>query len=500
MQSMTLKLRAAACVLVAASAVGGCNDKSKPDFEAESERLKAYIVSEAPKGAQRLDTDFDGKVRLLGYEISPSGAVTPGQRMTLTLFWQATKPVEPGYRLFTHVLDGSGERIENLDDEGPLREPREGRPSLPPEAWKPGKVYVDELRFRVPKKLKTDKLEVVAGVVRKEERLNVVSGEKDGAGAAKVVSIAVEQAQATKGRTNAVDAIKLTPKQKVVIDGKLDEESWKSATELGLGDPKAAKGNPVPEIKATVKVLWSDSGFYVGFDVLDPNVTREFEGGKEARVTQEDAVEIVVDPEGEDNKDYYELQVSAANGLFDTRFDAFKSPAGDGVWGHQDWSSQAKSAVSVRGTLAKGGDKSEDKDEGYSVELFVPWKALSTTGNRPAPNLGDVWRMNFHAIEGAGTLAWSPVYGQSFHRVERFGRVVWRDGSEKDAALAGAGGATAAPSLSGTPAAGPSAAGAAKASKGGAAAAAPQGAAAAKAPAAVQPAAVKPAVAPASSK
>src|SRR5688500_10507674 len=192
MQLTKLRVGGSACVLLAAFFLSACEDKSKPDFEAESERLKAYIVSEVPKEAKRLDTDFDGKVRLIGYELSPAKPVKPGQRVTLTLYWQSTKPVEPGYSLFTHVRDGSGERVESLDEEGPLREPREGRPALPPEAWKTGKVYVDELRFKVPKRVKTDKIEVVAGVARKDERLNVISGEKDGEGAAKIVSIEVK--------------------------------------------------------------------------------------------------------------------------------------------------------------------------------------------------------------------------------------------------------------------------------------------------------------------
>jgi hypothetical protein len=443
MQLKTLRVGGGACVLLAAFFLSACEDKSKPDFEAESERLKAYIVNEAPKEAKRLDTDFDGKVRLIGYELSPAKPVKPGQRVTLTLYWQSTKPVEPGYSLFTHVLDGSGERVESLDEEGPLREPREGRPALPPEAWKAGKVYVDELRFKVPKSVKTDKIEVVAGVVRKEERLNVLSGEKDGAGAAKVVSIEVQRpAPSARERGHVVDAVKLAPKQKIAIDGKLDEEAWATATALPLGDPKAVKAVPVADMTGTVKLLWSDTGFYAGFDVADQNVTRQFDDNVPGHVTDNDAVEILIDPEGQDNKDYYELQISPVNGVFDTRFDEFKKPAPKGgQWGHEDWSAHLKSAASVRGTIGKSGEKGEDKDEGYTIEVFVPWKSLSTTGNRPPPKPGDEWRMNFHAIDGVSALSWSPVNGVSFHRVERFGRVTWSDGSGKPTE-AGTGGAS----------------------------------------------------------
>ena len=426
---MTLLVRKGvyAFVLGAALSAGACRSK-KPDFEAEAERLKAYIVSEAPKDTVKLDADFDGKVRLVGYELSPQKPVKPGQRVTLTLYWQSTKPVEQGYRLFTHVLDGSGERIETLDDEGPLREPREGRPALPPEAWKAGKIYVDELRFKVPKGVKTDKIDVVAGVANKDQRLNLVAGEKDGEGAAKVVSIAVTVPPPEKPRMTRVEVGKLPAKAKIAVDGKLDEDAWKSATPLELDDPHAAKGTPKADLKGTVRLLWSDAGFYAGYDVVDANVTSEFDDKhkEEKRVTKDDAVEMLIDADRNDNKDYYEIQITPTNHVFDTRFDKFKDPiVKDGPWGHQDWASHLKSAVSVKGTLGKSEEKGADKDEGYVVEVFVPWKSLSVNNDRNPPAIGDIWRLNFHAIEGEGAVTWSPVNGLSFHRVQNYGYVTW---------------------------------------------------------------------------
>jgi len=426
---MTLLVRKGVYAFVLGVVLSACQSK-KPDFQAEAERLKAYIVSDVPKETIKLDADFDGKVKLIGYELSPQKPVKPGQRVTLTLFWQSTKPVEEGYRLFTHVLDGSGERIETLDDEGPLREPREGRPSLPPEAWQAGKIYVDELRFKVPKGVKTEKIDVVAGIAKKDQRLPLLAGEKDSDGAAKVVSISVSVPPPEKPRMTRVEARKLPEKAKIAVDGKLDEEAWKSATALELGDPNAAKGTPKIDVKGTVKLLWSDAGFYVGYDIADTDVTSQFDDKHkgEKHITKEDAVEMMIEPERQDNRDYYEIQISPSNHVFDSRYDKYKEPwAKDGPSGHEDWSSQLKSAVSVRGTLGKGDDGAVDKDEGYVVEVFVPWKSLSVNGDRNAPALGEVWRMNFHAIEGDGAVAWSPVNGMSFHRVQKFGYVTWAE-------------------------------------------------------------------------
>lgn len=423
-------VRDGVCALLLLLSLSGCEDK-KPDFEAEAERLKAYVVDAAPEGAHALKADFDGKVRLLGYELSPSKPIKPGQRVTLTLFWQSNQPVEPGYRLFTHVLDASGERIETLDDEGPLREPRDGRPALPPEAWKAGKVYVDELRFKVPKSVKTGKIDVVAGIARREERLNLVAGEKDGAGAAKVVSIRIAGKDDAKkdDRAAVVEVKKLDAKQKIAIDGKLDEDVWSGAPVLELGDPRAAKSVKVAPLGGKVRLLWSDTGFYAGVEVKDANVTREAaDKKKEARLDSGDAIEFLIDPHKADNLDYYDIQLGPSNRVFDTRFDTFKSPSTEGgAWGHEAWSSQVKSAVTVNGTLGKSDDKGEDKDEGYVIEAFFPWKAFSPTGEGAAPKPGDQWRMNVLGLENDAVVTWAPVNGMSFHRAERFGRVTWAD-------------------------------------------------------------------------
>ena len=134
-----------------------------------------------------------------------------------------------------------------------------------------------------------------------------------------------------------------------------------------------------------------------------------------------------------------------ANRVFDTRFDTFKSPSTEGgPWGHESWSAQAKSAVTLKGTIGK----SDDKDEGYVIEAFVPWKALSAAGDRAAPKAGDAWRMNVIALDGDSALSWRPVNGLAFHRAERWGHVAWADTPAPKAAAdnsEGAGGAAAKP-------------------------------------------------------
>nr|PZN28846.1 MAG: hypothetical protein DIU78_01665 [Pseudomonadota bacterium] len=405
--------------------LAGCRGEKKRDYEAEHTRLREYVVAELPKDARKLQTEFEGKARLVGYQLRPATAARPGQKVTLTLYWQVEKPLDAGSRLFTHVLDASGERILALDDVGPLREPKQGEPALPPEAWKPGKVYADKISFRLPKSVKTEKIEIVAGFTRKGERLKVVSGPKDGPGAARVATLTVNRRKERTPPVGSVRLVKLEPGAKIKIDGKLDEPAWAEARELSLRDADGRR-NPKITVGGKVKALWSDEGLYVGFDVIDGSLTGGFDpkDQKEPELWRESAVGVVIDPDG-DQKNYYEIMVNAQGLVFDTRFDDFKQPwePKKGIYGNAEWSSGAKAAVTLRGTL----DKDDDKDEGYVAEVLIPWSAFET---KKAPNIGDTYRINFFVFDDhqrKNAAMWSPRLQESAHRVSRFGRVSFVD-------------------------------------------------------------------------
>ena len=80
----------------------------------------------------------------------------------------------------------------------------------------------------------------------------------------------------------------------------------------------------------------------------------------------------------------------------------------------------------MRGTL-----NDEERDEGYTVELAIPWTAF-TLGDpkhaRPAP--GDTWRANFFVLDARSeheqrAVGWSAPRVGDFHVPRRFGNVVF---------------------------------------------------------------------------
>jgi hypothetical protein len=415
----------------------GCVGGSGEVTQQDKQRLKAYILDQAPTTMPRkLDIDFDGKVTLLGCRVEPRGPVEPGQRVRLTMYWKSKEALGDGWNLFTHVLDGSGERILNIDNVGPLREWRQTRQVLWPSAWQPGKVYVDEQQFSIPSNVRTKRVQIVTGIWKGNTRLKIRAGRRDRENRAIVVDLDVKAgAKSPKKRSSRVPKMRVSRLEagtKLVIDGQLDEDAWKTAAKTGpFVNASTGDVNRSQELGGSAQLLWDQAALYVGFDVRDTKVVGDFPpNSKDPHLWTKDTVEIMVDPDGDgDNRDYYEIQINPQNLVFDSRFDRYNQPKQepDGPFGHQDWSARLESAVKVRGTINDDGDQ----DQGYVVEARIPWSAFDRAKHAP-PRTGDTWRMNFYVMQNNGGYAWSPILKQgNFHKASRFGRVQW---AEKDRA------------------------------------------------------------------
>jgi hypothetical protein len=420
---------AALASLAAAGCVGGSTDTSEQD----KERLKAFVLDKAPdQMPNKLDINFDGKITLLGCKLEPAGVVRPGQKLKVTMYWKADKDLEDGWNLFTHVIDASGERVLNIDNVGPLREWRETRQAMPPSLWQPGKVYVDEQEFVMPASVKTDKVQITTGIWKDNDRLKITSGPRDRENRGIVATVPTGGGQAVNApvvstRVPMLRVDKLGKDVKIKIDGKLDEEAWRSAPSTGpFVDVASGRPDPGAAVGGSARLLWNDEGLYLGFDVRDKDLVGGFKKeDKDPHLWTKDTVEIMIDPEGDgDNKDYYEIQINPQNLVFDSHFDDYNQPRKEpaGPFGNQDWSAKLKSAVTVNGTLDKPGDQ----DEGYVVEAMIPWKSFHKA--KTPPKIGDEWRINFYAIQNNAGVSWSPILGQgNFHKASRFGRVLFAE-------------------------------------------------------------------------
>jgi len=394
------------------------------------DEIKKYILDKLPEGEKltELNINFEDKLTLLGAQIEPAGpTVEPGARVKVTMYWRADKSLEDlDWKLFTHVLDGSGERLMNIDNVGPLRHIRRNRQTWPPGSWAAGKIYVDSQSFTMPRKVKSSKVQVVTGVWKGKERLAIKSGPSISDNRALVATLNTgvkpEQAQGVP----QLEVAQLKKGLRVRLDGKLTEDAWKGAADT-TAFVNVATGQPDPAspVQGSAKMLWDEKNLYLGVTVKDQDLTGGFDKGqKDPHLWTKDCVEIMVDPDGDgDNKDYYEIQVNPQNLVFDSQFEDYNRPRKepDGPFGHEEWSSKLESAVQLQGTL----DDSKDKDEGYVVEVRIPWASFDKAKKVP-PQPGSSWRLNVYAMHDNQGVAWSPILGQgNFHKAARFGRVSW---------------------------------------------------------------------------
>jgi hypothetical protein len=129
----------------------------------------------------------------------------------------------------------------------------------------------------------------------------------------------------------------------------------------------------------------------------------------------------MIDPDG-DEKNYFELQVSPAGKVFDTRYDSRRVPQ---PFGHMDFNSGLKNGVDVHGKI-----NDDEADQGYTVETAIPWTAFALgEPKHEAPKAGDTWRMNLYVMDarekGMRAAGWSAPLVGDFHVPSRFGKIVF---------------------------------------------------------------------------
>ncbi|MFO0191419.1 MAG: PQQ-dependent sugar dehydrogenase [Planctomycetia bacterium] len=201
----------------------------------------------------------------------------------------------------------------------------------------------------------------------------------------------------------------------VTIDGTLDDAAWRHAPVIdNFSMPWLGKDN-APALKATrAKILWDRENLYVAADLDDADLYADVTE-HDGQTWDNDVFEVFLKPVV-DKPAYYEFQVNALN----TQFDCFMPRRGHTGRFRKLHDFGIESAVKLRGTL----DIWTDTDEGWSVEMRIPWSDFMPTGGRPEP--GDEWRFalcryDYDTNREQPQLSTSaPLSQMSFHRHEEY--------------------------------------------------------------------------------
>lgn len=202
----------------------------------------------------------------------------------------------------------------------------------------------------------------------------------------------------------------------LTLTGKLDDPLWQSAEAVELTDP--INGEPKP-YHTTARLLYSAQYLYIGFACEDNFVWGSLTERDDPIFTEE-CVEAFICPSGK-MRQYYEINVSPLNTVFDAFILNGREPAGERrMTSFVDYTCEGMvTQVHIDGQLGVPGAR------GWSVEYALPF--LSLIGNdHLIPEPGDEWRLNLYRIDSLRRneldfAAWATVGIIDFHLPEHFG-------------------------------------------------------------------------------
>jgi len=234
----------------------------------------------------------------------------------------------------------------------------------------------------------------------------------------------------------------LVPKTKVVyktnravtIDGEAKETDWKKIS--WSDDFIDIEGAQKPMYKTQIKMLWDEAFFYVFVKMEEPHVWASLKE-RDTIVYYNNDFEIFIDPDG-DTHNYYELELNAFNTLWDL---FLTKPYREGTTVLNDWTATGlKSAIKINGTL----NNSKDIDQGWNIEMAIPWAVFRTAYNENIVPRDKFWRINFSRVNWDFDLVdgtyrrkrndegkflkeynwvWSPMGVINMHEPEKWGYV-----------------------------------------------------------------------------
>lgn len=179
--------------------------------------------------------------------------------------------------------------------------------------------------------------------------------------------------------------------ESIHVDGNINKPAWQHApwTEYFVDIQGDHMANP--RYKTRAKMLWDDDYFYVAAEMEEPHVWATYTE-RDAIIFHENNFEIFLDP-GNDTHHYLELQYNALGTFWDMML---TKPYRNGGFAVSAWDVKGMNiGVDIQGTLNDPGDK----DQGWTLEVAIPWRDLQEVKRGGKPVDGEQWRLNFSRVQ-----------------------------------------------------------------------------------------------------
>lgn len=201
-------------------------------------------------------------------------------------------------------------------------------------------------------------------------------------------------------------------KEKIIIDGHLNETAWENAGSITLQFPWNQQTGAKQTTNA--QLLWDDEYLYVAYECLDKDITALYQQHDDPTY-EDDAVELFINPK---QNAYIGLEMNARATLYDyLKFD-------DKLEKSYDLKGTLL-ATQIDGTL----NDSTNQDNGWTLELAIPLRNFFEPTEGKFVIAGTTWTANINRWDGRipdrRLSMWSDsgLRTPNPHNSQRFGRI-----------------------------------------------------------------------------
>ena len=198
---------------------------------------------------------------------------------------------------------------------------------------------------------------------------------------------------------SANEALFTTPRQYTalfttnppIIDGKIEDRAWQNAAWTENFKDIEGDGKPAPTWNTRAKMTWTSEGLFIAAELLEPHVWAYLNNHDDI-VFYDNDFEVFIDPDNDTHR-YYEIEINAVNTIFDLFMPKPYRNSSGAMFAYN--TPGMKTAINIQGTL----NNPNDIDKGWTVEMFIPFTAVTMGNVAKIPADGEFWRIDFSRVE-----------------------------------------------------------------------------------------------------
>ena len=180
-------------------------------------------------------------------------------------------------------------------------------------------------------------------------------------------------------------------KRPIKVDGKLNEHDWKQAVLISNFEDIEGAAKPKPTFSTEVKMMWDSQYLYIGAVLEEPHLWGTLKKHDDIIYRDHD-FEVFIDPMG-DGEQYFEIEINVLGTIMDL---FMNKPYKKGGTFDMGWNTTGiQSKVIANGTI----NNNSDIDSSWTVEMAIPFTAISRNNRIASPSTTNPWRINFSRVQ-----------------------------------------------------------------------------------------------------